>query len=215
MEGWNLSEAKWKPIEQSVTDTEDDVRKRSEKRRTTECFELSNNYLYRRAYGESKLFDCFGLDDFKQGSSYHVITGGNVDSLSFLKLILRHTGSLDYLMLSTWCMAAEDIKQIDDWLEEGVLNRLDCYLGEIFPRTYKIEWQMINRIFAKRKCGRVVCFNNHSKIYAGNKGDFHFCIESSANINTNPRTEQTCITIDKGLSDFYINYFSRVRDGKN
>ena len=39
---------------------------------------------------------------------------------------------------------------------------------------------------------------------------FDFVIESSANINTNPRCEQTTITIDTGLSYFYKNFFDEV-----
>lgn len=38
-----------------------------------------------------------------------------------------------------------------------------------------------------------------------------FVIESSANINTNPRTEQGVITIDRGLVDFYKNYFDKIK----
>lgn len=36
-------------------------------------------------------------------------------------------------------------------------------------------------------------------------------LKSSANINTNPRTEQGVITIDRGLVDFYKNYFDKIK----
>ena len=35
-------------------------------------------------------------------------------------------------------------------------------------------------------------------------------IESSANINTNPRTEQTAITADAGLFTFYADFFNGI-----
>ncbi|MFP3153113.1 hypothetical protein LQZ18_01520 [Lachnospiraceae bacterium ZAX-1] len=35
-------------------------------------------------------------------------------------------------------------------------------------------------------------------------------IESSANINTNPRTEQTVITLDTGLAKFYKDFYDGI-----
>ena len=40
---------------------------------------------------------------------------------------------------------------------------------------------------------------------------FYFGIQTSANINTNPRTEQGSITIDKGIFDFYKEYFDGIK----
>lgn len=57
----------------------------------------------------------------------------------------------------------------------------------------------------------VVSFRNHSKIYAGVGEQFAFVIESSANINTNPRTEQGVITINRKLYQFYKDYFDEIK----
>lgn len=107
-------------------------------------------------------------------------------------------------------MSAEDVKQFEEWVEAGNIKQLDFYVGEIFPTSYTIEWRMLNDFFAKTKCGRIVSFKNHSKIYAGYGEKFPFVIESSANINTNPRTEQGVITIDSGLVNFYKEYFDKI-----
>ena len=42
------------------------------------------------------------------------------------------------------------------------------------------------------------------------KPGFSFAIETSANINTNPRTEQGTITLDDGLFRFYKDYFDGI-----
>jgi len=39
---------------------------------------------------------------------------------------------------------------------------------------------------------------------------FSFGIETSANINTNPRTENGCITINKEIYNFYKEYFDGI-----
>ena len=179
------------------------------KRRTTECLELSTKHLYRRAFSETQLLDAVGME-LKEGHSYHCLTGGDVDALSYLKVILRHQ-PLEYCLFSTWCMSAEDILMFESWLEKGLIKKLDAYVGEIFPNQYAIEHNMLKALFEKYKCGRIAVFKNHSKIFAGYGNKFHFGIETSANINTNPRTENGCITIDKGLYEFYRTFFDGIK----
>lgn len=179
------------------------------RRRHTEVLVRETKTIYRRAFSETQLFDCLGMDQFKEGYSYHFITAGDVDSLSFLKIILRNQ-DLEYCLASTWCMSADDILQFDEWLVNGKIKRLDFYVGEIFPGTYKLEYKKLKEIFEKHNCGRIAVFRNHSKIYAGYGDKFHFGIETSANINTNPRTENACITIDKAIFEFYKSYFDGI-----
>ena len=171
------------------------------------CIKRNTKSIYRRAFSETQLLDIMPLN-MKDGESYHCITGGDVDSLSFLKVVLRQQ-NLDYLLFSTWCMASEDIHQFEDWLESGKIKKIDAYVGEIFPGNYKQEYKLL-RPMVEKYGGRVAVFRNHSKIYAGYGNKFHFAIESSANINTNPRTENGCITIDKGLFEFYKEYFDGI-----
>lgn len=181
-------------------------------RRTKECTELSQRYEYRRAFSEVKMLEAMHYVQMQPGVTYNFLTAGDVDSLSYLKVVLNQH-DLDYMLLSTWCMAAEDILQIQQWWEAGKIKKFDMYLGEIFPGSYKIEWQMVKKFYTEHpEVGRAAVFKNHSKIYAGcNEADgFYFGIQTSANINTNPRTEQGSITIDKGLFDFYKEYFDGI-----
>lgn len=180
-------------------------------RRKTQCFELSTKYLYRRAFSEMSLLDACREFEFQNGHAYHFITGGDVDSLSYLKAILRQQ-PLTYCLFSTWCMAAEDILQFEEWLQERRIEHLDAYVGEIFPNSYRIEYQLLKDVFARnRGGGRIAVFKNHSKIYAGIGPKFAFAVETSANINTNPRTENGCITIDLGLYQFYRDFFDGIK----
>lgn len=178
------------------------------KRRTTECFVRSQHNIYRRAFSETQLLDAVGFN-FKDGESYHCITGGDVDSLSYLKCVLRQQ-NLEYCLFSTWCMASDDVLQFEEWLQSGKIKKLDAYVGEIFPNSYKHEYNALKRIITP-EIGKIVVFKNHSKIYAGYGDKFHFGIETSANINTNPRTENGCITIGKDIFQFYFDYFDKIR----
>jgi len=166
--------------------------------------------IYRRAFSECQLLDTFGPDfRFEKGMSYHVITAGDVDALSFLRVILRQQ-DLEYCLFSTWCMALEDVYQIEDFLKTGRIKKVDAYVGEIFPGSYRVEYSALKNILEKYG-GRVCVFKNHSKIFAGKGDKFAFGIETSANINTNPRTENGCITIGQDIFEFYKTYFDGIK----
>lgn len=142
------------------------------------------------------------------GDSWHVISQGDIDSLSFLAHIVEYE-PLDYLLLSTWCMAGEDVSRLERWIAEGRIGRLDCYVGEIFPNQYTDVHIMLCAA-AKKTGGRVCVFRNHSKVYARANSRLQFAIESSANINTNPRCEQTAIHADAALFEFYKEFFDGI-----
>jgi hypothetical protein len=137
------------------------------------------------------------------------LTGGDVDALSYLKAVLRQQ-DLDYCLFSTWCMASDDVMQIEEWLETGKIKKVDAYVGEIFPGSYHHEYSKLKEVMHKYN-GKIVVFRNHSKVFAGYGAKFYFGIETSANINTNPRTENGCITIGKEIFDFYFNYYSGIQ----
>lgn len=190
-----------KPVESEVKDI-----KPKQKRSTV--LKRNDRNIYRRAFSETQLLDLLEREEFVNGTSYHFITGGDVDSLSYLKAILRKQ-ELSYCLLSTWCMAAEDIYQIQEWLDSKRIIKLDVYVGEIFPNTYRLEYALLKKIIIP-EIGRIAIFRNHAKIYAGIGEKFAFGIETSANVNTNPRTENGCITIGPEIYKFYKDYLDGI-----
>lgn len=199
---------KQKEVEEIQQEDKPIKEKTTQKRKSTQCLELPLKYEMRRAFSEVQLLN---LDiELKENYSYNFITAGDVDQLSYLQFILRKVKKLDYLLFSTWCMSPTDIKQIDLWLQEKKLKKVDAYLGEIFPSSYPQEYSQIKQMYEKHKCGRIAIFRNHSKIFAGYNKDFYFSVQTSANINTNPRCENGCITINKDLFHFYKDYFDKI-----
>lgn len=176
-------------------------------------YEMTPKFLYRRAFSESKLLDALGKPGFyfEDGHVYNFITAGDIDALSFLKAVIRQQ-NLEHVLASTWCMSGNDILQFQEWINEGKIKHLDIYVGEIFPSSYSVEWGMLKELYRKHnELGRIALFRNHSKVFAGTGRLFSFGIQSSANINTNPRTEQASITIDRGIYEFYKSYYDGIR----
>lgn len=175
--------------------------------RKARAVRTTNRHMARRAKSEAAVADILP-PDIADGECWHVMSSGDVDSLSYLAHLLRQH-AMDYVALSTWCMALTDVSALDEWCLTGRIARLDAYVGEIFPGTYPTEHAALCET-VRRAGGRVCVFRNHSKIFLARSGNRAWVIESSANINTNPRTENACITADIGLFQHHKRYFDAV-----
>lgn len=145
---------------------------------------------------------------FQEGDCYHCFSFGDVDSMSYFKHVLKQQ-PVKYLALSTWCMAGEDVRDLREWHRRGMLGRVDFFVGEIFRGSYPEVYDEVKSFIAE--CGgRLVVFRNHSKVMAIKGEKFDCLIESSANVNTNPRSENTVLTVDTELVDTYIHLFSEI-----
>lgn len=98
-------------------------------------------------------------------------------------------------------------------LEPFVFEKCD-----VFPTPQQHKRQVIEARARKARSrteirphgGRVAIFRNHAKVYAGTGEAFDFAITSSANVNTNPRTENTVLTFGDDLFDFYKGFFDGI-----
>jgi len=183
----------------------------SEEKKAVAITVRKNKTIMRRANSETHLEEI--MPTVEMGNSYHIISRGDVDSMTYLVHLLKNGGPIETLTLSTWRMAMPDINEINLALESGMIGQCHLCLGEIFPNQYPDEYLRVREIEATGRL-RVTVARNHSKIMLGaNKTTgWHFVIESSANANTNPRIEQTAIHMSRDLHDFYSEFFSDLKD---
>lgn len=206
---WQVDGSLWddEPDKGEVIEKEPDNTPSSH-RRTVALKQRNMKTVYRKAYSETQLLDAIGMD-FKEGEIYNCITAGDVDAMSYLKLIIRQQ-DIEYLLISTWVIANDDILLLEEWINDGKIKKCDVYVGEIFMKSYVFEYEDLKRIITP-KIGRIANFKNHSKIFAGYGSKFHFGVQMSCNINTNPRCENGSITINKEIFDFYKQYFDEIK----
>lgn len=179
-----------------------------EKRSIHGTHRFGHRHLSRKASSEAALEKAIDWH-FKEGDCYHCFSWGDVDSLSYFKHVLKQQRVL-YLALSTWCMAGEDIQSLREWHRRGMLGRVDFFVGEIFPGSYT-ECYDLAIDFARECGGRVCVFRNHSKVMVIIGERFDCLIESSANVNTNPRSENTVLTVDRQLAAEYVDLFNGIK----
>ncbi len=138
---------------------------------------------------------------WSKGDAYHCFSFGDVDALAYLRAALKQQ-PLEYLCLSTFAMALTDAELVLKWVDAGLIGRLDMYMGEIFGSKFAEVYAELRKAVAPAG-GRIAVFRKHSKVMAGFGPFFDFAVEGSANINTNPRCEQTVVTVDSGVARFY------------
>ena len=83
---------------------------------------IRSRHLYRRLMGERRIEDVLPLE-VAPGDCFHVISGGDVDSFSFLMWILRMQ-KVRRLLCSTWCIAAVDVQEFHRQIVLGRIGRL-------------------------------------------------------------------------------------------
>ena len=145
---------------------------------------------------------------FQPGATYHVISGGDCDALTFLRHVVRQQ-RLEFCLVSSWCYGVEDVTEMGRWLDCGAVGRFDFYCGEIAKASYAMCAEELGAI-ARKGGGRLGVFRNHSKVMAFYGEKFDGAILSSANVNTNPRTENTVISCETGVADFYKAFFDDI-----
>lgn len=164
----------------------------------------------RRAKSETVLAEVLPAV-LEMGMSYHVISHGDVDSLSYLAHIVKTT-PLDSLLLSTWCMAMPDLEWLRVQTESWRIGHIDFVLGEIFPSQYPDEYMAVQAMEANEQATMRIA-KNRAKVMVGSHAEsgLYFAIESSANVNTNPRIEQTAVHMCRELHDHYLEFFAGIK----
>ena len=173
----------------------------------TSAIKRRTRHLTRRAKSQEVLMTVLP-EAIEPGDSYHVISSGDVDSMSFMTFFMINY-DFDDVLISTWVIADSDIDNLIDLLKNKRIRKLKLCLGEIYPGTYPAEY---SRLLSMKNDFdfQLVVAKNHSKIMLMKNHEMNLVIESSANVNTNPRIEQTAIHNDKDLYEFYNEFFQGI-----
>jgi hypothetical protein len=146
--------------------------------------------------------------ELSPGYSYHFLSAGDIDAVSFLTLLIEKHGPFDTLYGSTWTMSRQDCELLDHYLADGLIKSITFFTGEYFAKRETSVYASLVDVI-RRHGGRLKMFRNHCKILLvhNQDADFWAVVESSANFTTNPRSEQTVVTPSRELFEFYKSWF--------
>lgn len=150
------------------------------------------------------------------GDSWHILSTGDIDVLSLLRHLLAGAGHFDYVLMTTWRINREDLEQIDAWLNAGKIEEWHLLIDQRFGRLAPDEYQLSRRMVADFGGSVTTCLN-HSKVTlcSNEAANTWLVVESSANVNTNRRLEQSAIHHSRPLFDFYREAFDGIRQRRH
>lgn len=105
---------------------------------------------------------------------------------------------------------------LDGLHNDGRLDKVDLLVGGAMKDNCEHNrgygyLEQITDIF-KTNGWTVSMYNNHSKVMLFDADTGKFVIESSSNLNENPKVEQFRLEKSAELFDFYSSFFREIRD---
>lgn len=143
------------------------------------------------------------------GEQYHIISSAKWDFWTWVPAMIQWLGGrTDSLYCSTWTASRAGITELFELCDAGKIGSVGFLTGLYFKRRESAVYATLLGGL-RRRGHRYRAFPNHAKILLLRneaRGDY-LSIEGSANLTSNPRTEQYCITNDQALWTFYRDWF--------
>ena len=146
------------------------------------------------------------------GECFKFLTSGGVSSIAFIVYVAMAEG-IEKLTATTLRVGKKELMIMRELHEAGKLDAAQFIVGGIMStdkgKKYDYYTDLID---ACKKAGwRFTVAKNHSKIILmETKAKNKYVLETSSNLNENPKIEQFSLENDAGLYDFYIAEMERI-----
>ena len=133
---------------------------------------------------------------------------GGFSSINFIDYIAKKS-EIDELTVTTLAVGRKHIRHLDKlpikkakFICSGIFEKRGLAKEYDYYDTFKTicenhGWEYSN-------------VNNHSKVILMRSAGKKYVLETSSNLNENPKIEQFCFQIDEKLYDFYYEFFKRL-----
>lgn len=141
---------------------------------------------------------------------YKFLSSGGFSSISFVKFIADRA-KIKFMFASTLRIGRKHLWVLDELHRVGKLDICEFVVGSIMKndsdegKSYKY-YDDLEKVCETNKWGLSVS-NNHSKILLFDTDKGKFVIETSSNLNENPKSEQFSFEKDAELYEFYLKAF--------
>lgn len=142
------------------------------------------------------------------------MTGG-LSSITFITWVAQ-TKIIDELTVSTLRVGEGQFRELARLANAGKLKKARYFVSsmqaEIDGKAKKYNYFKHIQDIAQKCDWKAIVVNNHSKIILIRTQDDFYVLETSSNLNENPKIEQHSFANDKELYDFYYDFFDRLED---
>lgn len=146
---------------------------------------------------------------------YKFISDGGFSSISFLIYVAKRT-HINNFMASSFRIGKKELNMINRLFMAGKIDRCSFAVGTLMANDneneHKYRYYENFKDLCERNGWKYYITNNHSKILLFDTIEGKFVLETSSNLNDNPKIEQFSFEKDEELFDFYKNAFERWDD---
>ncbi len=145
------------------------------------------------------------------GESVHVVSGAKFDFWTWVPVMLQWIGRSESLYCSTWTLSRANAVELFEVWDAGKIGLAHFLTGTYFKRRETAVYSLLlNGI--RQRGGRYRAFQNHAKVLLldAPAGGQWIVVEGSANLTSNPRTEQYVITSDRALWEFHRDWMEEA-----
>lgn len=151
------------------------------------------------------------IPDSIGAAEYRFISGkGGFSSINFIEWVAKKE-TIKNLCVSTLAVGKKEIKK----LAELDIEKAIFIIGTIFGKRGLAESYNYYDVFRETcedKNWDIIETNNHSKIILMQTKNHYYVLETSSNLNENPKMEQFCFCDNKELYDFYNQFFIKLKE---
>ena len=142
------------------------------------------------------------------------LTGG-FSSISFIKAVAKKEIIIE-LTASTLRIGEKQFKYLSELKNEGRLESALFFIGALMKTDNDKDdkynyYQKFNKICNENDWKRVIV-NNHSKVILMRTNKNYYILETSSNLNENPKIEQYSFENDYSLYEFYYDFFQALKE---
>lgn len=147
---------------------------------------------------------------------YKLVSFGNFSSISFILYVCERT-IIKNLYASSLRIGKKHLQIIDAKRKEGKIEMCHFVVGSLMEKAGRVVdkygyYNDFERV-CKSNGWEYATVNNHSKIILMETDAGQFVLETSSNLNENPKIEQFSFEKDAELFDFYKEIFKEWLSG--
>ncbi len=155
------------------------------------------------------------LADFDKKKVYKMLSvKGGFASINFIDFV-QEREVIKELSIFSLAVGAKHMQLIDFWCKQGRIEKANFVVSNFFKnRGALVDSYGYYDIFSeicKKNGWAVILANNHAKIILMRTNKDYYVVESSSNLNENPKIEQFSFEADKGLYGFYYGFLAELR----
>lgn len=144
------------------------------------------------------------------GETIHCISNSRFDFWSFIPSVIGYLDNYTTkLYISTWTTNNRNTQGLIELYDQGKIGAIQFVVGNYFKvREAPVYNYLATKLMERKQL--LISGEHHLKVLLLQNQENYIVVESSANLTSNPRTEQFTYNNDRDLFHFYKSWFDSL-----